>query len=100
MKNLLVKIVKAAASWALGYAGAAAAWTLDHINGKLQGKAWVASVAAWARDTAAFLTSFAGALEDGAITEEERLRVTADAQRLADRAKGLIEDAAEAEKAD
>lgn len=87
MKKLLYSIAKAAARWVLGYAGTAAAAVLDSTNARLQDKAYARAVASWAHESAELLAAFAAALEDAAISEAERARVSDSAQLLADRLK-------------
>ena len=91
MKTVIIAIIKAAARFALNYAGDAAAAVLDRANSRLKDKAYATALTSWARETAALLATFAGALEDATITEAERDRVADSAQALADRLKTLVD---------
>ena len=90
MKKLILKIVWAAARWALSYAGTGAAWLLDRAADRTAGNAKKQAVCAWAKSAGEFFTMFAGALADGTITDDERAAVADAAQRIADKAKEVL----------
>lgn len=90
MKQIITSIVKAAARWALSYAGTAAAYLLDRAVAAIEGYSYVSAVCSWAKDVAQLFADFAKALEDKEVSDDERAAVAARAQGLADRAKELI----------
>lgn len=91
MKTIIIAIIKAAARFALNYAGDAAAAVLDRANSRLKDKYYFAALTAWASESALFLAEFAGALEDATVTDAEREKVAGSAQALADRLKALVD---------
>lgn len=90
MKSIITTIAKSLARWVLGYAGQAAAYLLDRACASIEGHTYIATVCTWAEDAAKLFADFAAALKDSQVSDEERARVSEQAQAIADRAKELL----------